>query len=414
MSTLINHPLWLCAALVLVALTGQRAAAELPVHVAIAGFGPEGQDFLDTEFTDIGYGEVIAIRNGIGFVGIPRADDNGHVAVLNLTASGWRRVATLKAPDPAAEAVFGRSITFRDGVVVIGGAQAAYVFKRSNGVWRHVQKLRPPAADRAHDFPVALRYEQGTLLASAHTHSLSSVVYVFELNATGNFVRRATLRPSDGAPGNSFGHAISMTRTTFVVGAPGGDAPGSAYVFRRNSSGRWIETQKLLPVESAPGFGVAVAIDQGMILIGAPHTDGEGLPRFPDTPDGHVAEGAVFGFLPVAGRYVESFKLRPRPDEKFEYELFGSAIAMFGQRIAIAAKGPDLHISAFSDGYVFTYARDGSSVYARGIAAADGQFVVTAIGLANNWLLLGAHADFTCPFGCIGNAHIYDVNRFRQ
>ena len=226
MSTFISRPLWVCAALALAALTGHPAAAELPVHVEVAGFGPEGQDFLDTEFTDIGYGEAIAIRNGIGLVGIPRADDNGHVAVLNLTASGWRRVATLKAPNPAAAAVFGRSITFRDGVVVIGGAQAAYVFKRSNGVWRHVQKLTPPAGDGAHDFPVALRYEQGTLLASAHTHSLSSVVYVFELNATGTFVRRATLRPSDGARGNSFGHAISMTNRTFVVGAPGGDRLG--------------------------------------------------------------------------------------------------------------------------------------------------------------------------------------------
>jgi hypothetical protein len=418
MFTFSNRPLWVCAALAVAALTCCPAAAELPRHVEVANFGPEGQDFLQDEFTDIGYGEAIAIRNGIGFVGIPRARDNGHVAVLNLTANGWKRVGTLQAPNSAAETAFGRSIIFRDGLVVIGGARAAYVFKRRDGVWRHVQKLTPPAADGAHDFPAALRYEDGTLLATAHTHALSSVVYVFELNATGTFVRRATLRPSDGAPGNVFGNTISMTRTTFVVGSPSGnlqgDLPGSAYVFRRNSSGRWVQTQKLLPVEPAASFGVAVAIDQGMILVGAPHVDGEGAPIFPDTPDGHVAEGTVFGFLQVAGRYVESFKLRPRPDERFEYQEFGSAIAMFGQRIAISATGPGLVISAFPDGLVFTYTRDGSSVIARGLAAEDGQFVITALGLANNWLLVGANDDFTCPFGCIGAAHIYDVNRFRQ
>jgi hypothetical protein len=383
------------------------AQGNLPAHPKIVSFNPQGQDFLETQFTDIGFGEAIAIRNGFGFIGIPRARDNGHVAVLNLTATGWKRIATLKAPNPSVETEFGRSLTFRDGVLVVGASNAAYVFKRSGTAFNFAQTLRPPAADDVADFPVALRYEGGTLLASGFRNEAPGVVYVFELSSTGTFVRRATVKASDSTGPDSFGSDISMTSRMFVVGAA-----AAAYTFQRNSSGKWIQVQKLLPLEPARGFGTAVAIDNDMILIGAPEADVEGLPSGPDTSDGHVAGGAVYGFLPRDGRYLESFKLRPRPDERFAYVGFGAHIAMFGSRIAIAAAEPNSGVSQFQSGFVFTYTRDGSSVLARGVA--DGQLEIIAVGLANNWLLVGAQADATCPLGCSGRALIYDVNRFAQ
>ena len=72
-------------------------------------------------------------------------------------------------------------------------------------------------------FPVALRYEEGgTLLASGATKSTApSVVYVFERDSTGAFVRRAKVKASDGTAGDTFGASISMTSRLFVVGSPG-------------------------------------------------------------------------------------------------------------------------------------------------------------------------------------------------
>jgi hypothetical protein len=168
-----------------------------------------------------------------------------------------------------------------------------------------------------------LRYEGGTLLASGSRRTAPSVVYIFERDSTtGALVRRARVKASDGTAGDSFGASISMTSRLFVVGSPG----DAAYTFRRNSSGNWVQAQKLVPALPADGFGTAVAIDRDMILVGAPFVDQEGGDHGGD----HIAGGAVFGFLPGVSGYIESFKLRPRPDERSEYEQFGSSVAMSG------------------------------------------------------------------------------------
>ena len=131
------------------------------------------------------------------------------------------------------------------------------------------------------------------------------------------------------------------------------------------------------------------------------------------TPDVHIAGGAVFGFLPGVSGYIESFKLRPRPDERFEYEQFGSAIAMSGARIAVTATGFAAPVRIQPDGLVFTYTRNGSSVLARGITSR--QAPVTAMGLSNNALLIGAYIDTTtCRWVCVRVARIYDNNLFEQ
>jgi hypothetical protein len=65
------------------------------------------------------------------------------------------------------------------------------------------------------------------------------------------------------------------------------------------------------------------------------------------------------------------------------------------------------------DGLVFTYTRKGSSVLARGITSR--QWPVTAMGLSNNALLIGAFIDQTsCRFVCVRLARICDNNLFEQ
>ena len=173
----------------------QTALADLPEHKQVAEFSDGDVDALPPgEFADFGFGEAVAIRDDVAFIGVPRARDNGHVIVLNLTATGWKQVQRLTAPNPSAQSDFGRVLTFRDGVLVVGGGNAAYVFKRGNRLFRFTQTLTPPAADGVGGFPIALRYEGGTLLASGSRSTAPSVVYVFERDATGVFVRRAKVK----------------------------------------------------------------------------------------------------------------------------------------------------------------------------------------------------------------------------
>ena len=199
-----------------------------------------------------------------------------------------------------------------------------------------------------------------------------------------------------------------MTSRLFVVGSPG----DAAYTFRRNSSGNWVQAQKLVPAVPAPGFGTSVAIDRDMILVGAPFVDREGGDGGSPTPDDHVAGGAVFGFLPGVSGYIESFKLRPRPDERFEYEEFGSEIAMSGTRIAIKATGfrPPVRIHPMaSSSLTRAMARAYSRAASHPARVRSPQWVCRTTRCSSARL-----SNDICRFVCVRTARIYDDNLFEQ
>ena len=101
----------------------------------------------------------------------------------------------------------------------------------------------------------------------------------------------------------------------------------------------------------------------------------------PPTADGHIAGGAAYGFVPVSGLFVETFKLRPRPDENFEYREFGMQVEMFDKRIVVAAAEP-LNL-LLGVGYVHSYSRNGSTVTPLGIATGFTQ------STASGWRISG-------------------------
>jgi hypothetical protein len=146
-----------------------------------------------------------------------------------------------------------------------------------------------------------------------------------------------------------------------------------------------------------------------MIIVGAPKFDLEGAPAGPATADGHTAGGAAYVFVPGATRYIQARTLRPRPDELFQYQDFGYRVAMFGPQVVVGAAKPYVPNGFFPFGLAVAYTRDGTSLLPHGVA--QGHVAAASMSLANNWLLLGVPYERSCPSGCIGSAHLYDVNR---
>jgi hypothetical protein len=411
---------WACASIAL--LSGSAVLAGLPRHLLVQTLEATQQEIqpIPGEIPDgLQFGQAVAIRNGTAFVGMPIAfDRRGRVAIFTQTASGWQRTGTLTAAD---DLNFGLSLAFRDGYVFVGASRAVYVFRRGNGGWNLSQRLARPAGETPSNFLAPMHFESGVLLIGAPNATLTrrhGTVYLYELNAAGNLVFRTALTASDRHDGDEFGTGVSVASGVIVIGAPGNflaTSIGAAYVFRRNSSGAWVQRQRLVATETQAGdrFGAAVAIDKGMIVIGAPWADPEGGPLGPPTTDGHIAGGAAYGFVPAAGVFVETFKLRPRPDENADYAEFGRQIEMFDKRIVVAAEGSDFNREP--PGFVHTYVRDGSTVTPLGLAA--GFLTTTSIALANQWLLVGSPFTFACGSGatpCIGEADVFDLNRFMQ
>jgi hypothetical protein len=194
--------------------------------------------------------------------------------------------------------------------------------------------------------------------------------------------------------------------------------------------------QKLVGADTSPveSFGGAVAIDRDMIIVGAPGHEcvnneelgGDFCDPSGGAPTGPVgAGGAAYGFVPIAGGYVQVFKLRPGADEHSNYFAFGRRIVMMGNHIVIDAAAQSspadsqIDIGARADGLTFTYRRDGSTVTTRARGVTSGYVESESIGVANNWLMIGTPRDSNhqCQSErliCFGEATIFDLNRFER
>lgn len=400
-------------------LSSSAALAELPRHPVVQTLEATHEEIQpDPEEMpqSLNFGLAVAIRDGTAFVGMPAAFNHGRVAIFTQTASGWQRTGTLDpSPGNGFESSFGRSLAFRDGYVMVGTSQSVYVFKRGNGRWNLSQRLAVPAGE--FDFARAIHFEDGVLVVGAPKRSsdrLHGTAYVYERNVAGLFALRAKLVPTDSQIGDAFGFDVSVASGVIVIGAPDAASGGAAYVFRRNSSGAWVQRQRLASTETQAGdaFGAAVAIDKSMIVVGAPNVDFEDSSS---TPDGHMAGGAAYGFVPASGSFVETLKLRPRTDENPDYYQFGWDLAMFDKRIVVSAA--QFHLNFIDGGYVHTYRRDGSSVTALGLAAIEFMGDSNTLALANQWLLAGMPYDSSCfsVIGiCVGEANVIDLSKFTQ
>jgi hypothetical protein len=357
------------------------------------------------------FGSDVAIRNGLAFAGMPLTLGTGRVAIFKQTATGWVRSGTVTASDKMQGDEFGRAVSFRDNLLVVGSKRAAYVYRQINGVWREQQKIVPPAADGIVRFAPDLKHEAGVLAIGAWGEHgvpnprVADSVYIYEQDATGKFVRRARILTPSGHQ-DQFGGSISMTDSIIVVGSG-----GAAYILARNKSGQWVTRQKLVASNTAAaagGFGSPVAVDRGMILVSA---SAEFVPD-PTSEFGGVF-GEVYGFLPGATKYVESFRLRPLGPVAADFS-YGMEIAISGNRIAVAGIS-SLEGEGAEGAAVAIYSRVGNTVSAFGgvsLTSSRPLTLVTSVAIANNLLLVGSPFAGRCLFNdsCVGEANLFRMD----
>jgi len=141
----------------------------------------------------------------------------------------------------------------------------------------------------------------------------------------------------DGVPGDGFGSSLALDNDVLVAGAPSHDVnglthAGAVYVFRR-ISGVWRQEQKLSAADSAAGdqFGYAVSVSGNVIVIGAPFGDGM-----------EVGAGAAYVFRFTGNSWVQSQKLIASDGESVAD--FGGAVALHGQVAVIGAWNAKLEV----------------------------------------------------------------------
>ncbi|MFN0178056.1 MAG: choice-of-anchor B family protein [Gemmatimonadales bacterium] len=149
-------------------------------------------------------------------------------------------------------------------------------------------------------------------------------VHLFRRGADGNWSEHGSIDPSDPAPGNGFGASLAAAGDLLAVGAPS-TGTGAVYLFRRAGTA-WRQISKITLADGAKtdGFGLVLALQPDLLLIGAPARDsGRGAVY------AVRRRGTEWAAPELAGAGIE-------PNDRF-----GSALALDGNRVLIAAPGPD-------------------------------------------------------------------------
>ncbi|HNO79902.1 MAG TPA: right-handed parallel beta-helix repeat-containing protein [Phycisphaerae bacterium] len=244
------------------------------------------------------FGWSVAVSGDTAIVGARDADggglESGAVYVFSDVGGVWLEEDKLLSSDIAPSDKFGWSVAINGDTVVIGapldddaGSQSgsAYVFRKDEGTWTQVAKLTAGDAAGGDRFGQAVAIDGAVVVVGAylddHFGSNSGAAYVFQ-ETGGNWLQVKKLVGANGMEGDWFGHSVSISGDTIVVGAPLNDGAGvnsgSAYVFRE-FNGQWQQAIELKATDAGVGdnFARAVAVSGGAAIVGAELHDDNGI-----------------------------------------------------------------------------------------------------------------------------------------
>lgn len=209
------------------------------------------------------------------------------------------------------------------------------------------------------------------------------------------------LAAPDAGAGDRFGYSAALDGDYLAAGAPGGvpipDAgdntasgerypegtPGSVYVFQRLGE-TWSDPMKLTTADIQPGeqFGLRVALSADTLAVSAPYAW---------TNSGGNATGAVYVFQRQGDAWTQQARLSA-PDGA-HFDLFGSALALQGNTLAVGARGADLP-GERNAGAVYVFQRSGEAWSLQAKLASDDSAELDYFGedliLTGETLLVGS------------------------
>ncbi len=206
------------------------------------------------------------------------------------------------------------------GIAIAAGGASAQSINES----MRIQAFDGNADD---EFGYAIDMENGIIAVGARNDddngADSGSVYLINAETGAQITK---LLPSDGAAGDQFGFSVAMKDGIVVVGAPGdvhnGISSGSAYLFDVSSG---AQLGKIVPndPESGDEFGNSIAIDGGIVAVGAWRAD--------DLGDG---SGAAYLFDASSGAQLEKLL----PESGNNYQTFGVSIAIDDGLVAVGSR----------------------------------------------------------------------------
>ena len=358
------------------------------------------------------FGTSVAIDTGTAAVGAVDVT-NGAVYTYALVGGNW--VQTQKLTDPAPPCgtdEFGTSVALQNDVLVVGQplgcansdlSGQALVYRLVGGTWvlqQILMETNPPFP--VNGFGTSVAVSSNTIVVGNPNDPSgpgSGAVSIFTNNGTSwNLQAKVT------APPNTFqaftGQSVAVEGDALIAGAPGVGIAGGAFVFVRTGT-TWSLTQTLLPViHTAANFGISVALQGGVAVIGAPgEADSNG-----------IAGGAAFVYRRMVNSFVQQQELTPTANVRGLG--FGTSVSVLNGTIVVGIpfRTVNGHTNAGAAD-IFTF--NGTSwVLAQEVAASDpsnGAQFGHAVDIGQSGIIVGAPFDSQI-FTNAGAAYIFSTS----
>ena len=247
-----------------------------------------------------------------------------------------------------------------------------------------------PVASQA--FGNAIAVDGGEVFVGEATYEMrSGVVYVFGRDPSGNWIQTQRIEPSSAEPGDRFGIGLAKYENTLLVSATRADeGAGAVYVYQAQG-GTWIESGRLETTDRSPAdsLGTGLAMNNDWIMVGTIAQDDR--------------TGAAYAFRREGESWVQHSKIRPADID--EGDTFGSRIALQGNQMLISAPfGSDGEGRVYS----FTYREDSDPWEEMGQlqapALSDQTMFGTDIAIGDGFSLVGA------PGAGMGAVFVYGLS----
>ena len=428
--------------------TNTSTQRNVHVYVCQDGTWTEQQQLLKTNSQQIddAYGFALSLDGDSALVGAYKSDansiDDGCAYIFMRNGGAWSQHAKINSPAARQGDYFGKAVSLEGDTALIGasgpnrrsayvfvlsggewtlqgefsGAStrlfggavglsgdtaivtdtdflsdgAAFVFERVAGLWGDAFRLEPGSDGRYGKFGHSVAVEGDLAMVGAYGalgdrgFGQTGAAYLLRRNA-GLWTKEARLVPDDGAQNDLFGWSVSICGNTALVGSPRSNGVGAAYVYLRNSVGRWELQEKLMPDDLNPNdnFGYAVSMDGDTALVGAFGSEANW-----DANKGYNS-GSAYIFSRNAAIWSETARILP--DTASFNGIFGISVSLEGDRALIGAAGQGV------GGVAFLFKRDLSAWNMEAkLKAGDenaGDSFGQSVALSGNISLVGSFND---------------------
>jgi len=308
------------------------------------------------------FGWAVAIQGNLALIAAPNGLNDGstsnygevYVYHRNTTTGAWEQGQKIFANGGS----FGVSLALDGDTAMVSAyventfSGAVYVFNQSGGTWTQVQRLVPDNTHTHDEFGFSLAMHGDTALIASATPTIDGdpqvnqgAVFEFKRGADGQWTQTQTITSNNGQHYDLFGRPVEFLGDTAVMGAGyvpilGAATRGSAYIFKRDADGTWVQDKQLIPTDgdTYDNFGGAVALDAESVYIGASGALGPSTPPLPPP-----AVGAVYVYDIATG----ALKQKLTSDGT---TTLGGSLTLKGSTLMVGASHNQAHVFSKDNG----------------------------------------------------------------